>query len=299
MLPFSGESSLLITIPYSDNIEVEYKWLLVFDPENSQLPRPSENAKPLPAHLARKSRTTTEDPSNDCPKPDEPFCDPKGHHVWSEFHTAKIPPNPAQVQINLFKPKALWFYLGRTSTEAKAQYTGNLTVKTNDLAANFLESVKPVIPAVPPPQRRSYPASYPTGVNMHAANAARINAPIQQARLQLPQPPLKTQERPYNGKYAIKEPIPHEYKPRMGLHVDPQALRNQRVFQQTASVHPSLEYAANTPGYRVSSAQISPVAPMAPMMSAVQRRPSNPTNQGAGDNRRVSIVVTDHGSLFS
>jgi hypothetical protein len=106
---------------------------------------PSPNAKPLPSHLARKSKTTTQDPQNDNPKADEPFCDPKVP-VWSEFHTAKLSRNPNQVKIDLWKPKQLWYYLGKTSTEAKAQYTEDPRKRRNNLDANFLESVRPLIP---------------------------------------------------------------------------------------------------------------------------------------------------------
>ena len=270
-----------------DHVEVEYKWLLVFDPANSQLPRPSENAKPLPADLARKSRTTAEDPSNDCPKPDDPFCDPQCQHVWSEFHTAKVPPNLAQVKVELSKPKTLFHYLGKTSTEAKAQYTANLAVPINDLAANFLESVKPPITAAPPVPRRSYPASYPTGVNVHALNAARTNFSIQPPRPQITRVPSKGQERPYNGKYAIKDPLPYEYKPKSSNSVDSQALKKERKVQQMTSMQPMTPY-ANTQNYRAPPTQSSQTAPMVPIMSAVSRQPSVPTNPNVEEYRRVS-----------
>ena len=270
----------------SDKIEVEYKWLLIFDREMSQLPRPSENAKPLPAHLARKSRTSKDDPSNECPKPDEPFCDPNCKQVWSEFHTAKIPRNPAQVKIDFNKPNTLWFYLGKTSTEAKAQYTGNLSIQINDLTANFLESVKPFITTVPSVPRRSYPASYPTGINIHTLNSAPMKVPNQQYRLQANRQPPKPQPqaKPYNGKYKVENPVPYEYKPRTEYQVDPQALRNQRPLLQTSSMPPSSQYVTAQP-YRGPPSHISPIAPM---MSNAQRRTSIPGDQRVDDHRRVS-----------
>lgn len=266
---------------------MEYKWLLVFDPIHSQLPVPSEDAKPIPAHLARKSRTTAEDPSKNEPKADEPFGDPQSKFIWSEFNTCKPVKNPDQVKVDLSKPKQLWFYLGRTSTEAKAQYTGDLAVSRNNPEANFLESIKAATAAAAvSAQRRSYPASYPSGVNIHAFNAARAKAHVQQAA-KTQAKPAATKERPYNGKYAIIDPAPYVYKPKVSSNVDPLALRNQHTFQQS-SVH-SLPQFPNSSGFRAPPAQMSPVAPMAPMMSAgAQHAATKQASAPPKDFRRVS-----------
>ena len=261
---------------------MEYKWLLVFDPNNSQLPVPSDDAKPLPPHLARKSRTTAEDPSNISPKIDEPFGDPQSKFIWSEFNACKIVKNAAQVKVDLSKPKQLWFYLGRTSTEAKAQYTGDLTVLRNNPEANFLESVRAAsAPVAAPAPRRSYPATYPSGVNIHAVNAARAKVHVQQAKT--PAKTTNAKERPYHGKYAITDPTPYTYKPRVGCNIDPQSLQNQRTFQQS-SVH-SLPPIQNSSTYRAPPAQMSPVAPMVPMTSMASQ---SPLSQHFNDFRRVS-----------
>lgn len=146
---------------HSAYIEVEYKWVLVLDKASSQLQPPSENAKPLPAHLLHKN-CATEHPANEIPKPDDPFLDANGRLIWAEFHSAK-PQMPLPLKIDFSKEKRIWHYLGKTSTEAKAQYTADIAVQINDPAANFLDSVKPVVAAAPPPvPRQSYPASYPT-----------------------------------------------------------------------------------------------------------------------------------------
>lgn len=269
----------------SDKLEVEYKWLLVFDPIHSQLPVPSEDAKPIPAHLARKSRTTAEDPSKNEPKADEPFGDAQSKFIWSEFNTCKPVKNPDQVKVDLSKPKQLWFYLGRTSTEAKAQYTGDLAVKRNNLEANFLESVKAATAAAAvSAQRKSFPASYPSGVNIHAINAARAKAHVQQAA-KTQAKPTATKERPYNGKYAIIDPAPYIYKPKASSSVDPQALRNQHTFQQ--SVHPLPQF-RNHLGFRAPPAQMSSMAPMAPMMSTAPQ----PTTKQASSTLKDSSCVS-------
>ena len=278
---------------------MEYKWLLVFDPIHSQLPVPSEDAKPIPAHLARKSRTTAEDPSKNEPKADEPFGDAQSKFIWSEFNTCKSFKNPDQVKVDLSKPKQLWFYLGRTSTEAKAQYTGDIAVSRNNPEANFLESIKAATAAAAvSAQRRSYQASYPSGVNIHDINAARAKAHVQQAAktqaaktqaAKIQAKPAATKERPYNGKYAIIDPAPYVYKPKAIPNVDPQALRNQHTFQQS-SVH-SLPQFHNSSGFRAPPAQMSPVAPMAPMMSpasaAQQHSTTNQASAPPKDFRRV------------
>ena len=275
---------------------------MVFDRANSQLPRPSENAKPLPAHLARKSQTSAEDPKDDNPKADEPFCDPRGQHKWSEFHTTKIARNPAQVEIDILKLNTLWFYLGATSTEAKAQYTGDLADKKNNLAANFLESVRPASSAAPIIPRRSYPASYPTGINMHALNAARANVHVQQVQ---PQRLVEKShngknavpDKQYNGKYAIKDPLPPEYQSKAGCNVDSRSLGAQRAFQQAAqrqssmqSSMPSSMQSSGTQNFRSPQSQMSCHAPMVSMMSGAQRRPSLQKSAGVEQDRRVRMV---------
>ena len=249
----------------------------MFDPANSQLPVPSENAKPLPPELARKSRTTAEDPLDDKPRADQPFCDPQSRFIWSEFNTCHRIRNPAQVKVDFSKPKTVWFYLGKNSTEAKAQYTGDLAKPIHDPNANFLDTVRPAPPAISiPPQRRSFPASYPTGVNIHALNAARANAQYQQPKVQPKpqiQPQLKPQvprDRPYNGKYAITEPLPRP-RTNTGYSVDSQALYNQRAFTQNATAQSNQRY-QGTQGYGAPPAQMSPPAPMAPMMGSSQQR---------------------------
>lgn len=243
---------------------MEYKWVLFFDPVHSQLPVPSENAKPLPAHLARKSRTTAEHPSNNDPKADEPFGDPQSKFIWSEFNTCKAFKNPYQVKVEIAKPKQLWFYLGKTSTEARAHYTEDPAIKRNNPEANFLESVRAATTAFALSlQRRSYPISYPTGVNIHAANAARAKAHVQQAaQTQAKQPPVATKERPYTGKYAIPDPAPYIYKPRVAGIIDPQTLRNQLAFQQSL-VH-SLPQFPNPPSFRAPPAPMNTGPPPAP-----------------------------------
>lgn len=293
---------------YRDKIEVEYKWLLVFDPVNSQLPMPSENAKPLPAELARKSRTTAEDPANnDDPKPNDPFGDPDSNFRWEEFGSCKAFRNPAQVKIHIDKPNKLWYYIGKSSTEAKAHYTGDIAIQQNDLTANFLESVRiasvAAAAAKPPTPRVSYPASYPSSISHPNA----LNTPRPGASVQAAQPKALTtqqakstapKERPYHGKYAITDSIAAQYKPRPGVNVDAQALYNQRAFQNAASSQfPQHYHGHQSPGYRAPQASMGAAAPTAPTAPMMSRQPQAP--QDYSDRTKYSynynVRLFNHG----
>lgn len=209
------ESLLLEVMPKGDLVLVEWKWLLILDPLKSQRAIPSPDAKPMPAEMKRNTRTTAEAPPNaNDPKPNEPFCDANTIHKWSEFTSCKPFKNADQVKIEIDTPNKLWYYLGQTSTEAKAQYTHDPAIKTHNIKAVYLETpgvrVAPLA-AIAPPVRRSFPATFPTGsaINQNAINAARANS---QPSLYKP-PPLAAKDRPYHGKYAITDPMPYQYKP--------------------------------------------------------------------------------------
>lgn len=281
-----GEQSFLIEVlPKGETFEVEHKWLLVFDPVNSQLPMPSETAKPLPLELARKSRTTAEDPAiQEGPKPNELFCD-SALHRWEEFDTCKPFRNPSQVKIDLSKPKKLWYYLGKPSTEAKAQYTGDLAVRRNDPSANFLETVRlasvAAAAAAAPVQRRSIPASYPGTINQNAINAARAHSQPQHLNMSInaQTKPIDTTERPYHGKYAITDPIHpnYQYKPRNGYSMDPQSLHRQNSYTQMGSIQSPYQgpysQTQQHSNYRAPPAPMASVAPMGPTTSAPSKIP--------------------------
>lgn len=277
--------------------------MLVFDPINSHLPAPSANAKPLPKHLLEKSRDSTDNVSSETPKANDKFCDPKAVHVWSEFHTCRAIRNPTQTKTDLSKPKQLWFYLGKKSTETKAQFTGDLAKRENDPTANFLESVRPPPPVyVPPPpvQRKALPASYPYGINIHAANAAGISKQYQQRSPPKPQTSMK--ERPYNGKYAVNDPKPYQYKPKEIANPDVYASLNKLSPYHTASSQPQVSQPQvsqaqvsqpqamynNVPAYRAPPA---PMAPMAPMTPAASRPALQPYNKPV-DYRRVRSLTS-------
>jgi len=209
--PFGGmvvenrpsEMAVLVKVlPFGDEVEVEYKYLLVLDEKDSLRPRPSADAKPLPEHLTNSNSVNASNRIDGPPEMDEAFHDPNAGQKWAEFNTCSWAEsrNPYQAKIDLTKDKRLWYYLGKSSTEARAQYTEDLSKQRHNPDSNFLDTVKPAPrPVAAPPPRPSFPATYPTGANVHALNGAMANARRLQS-LQSSQVP----DRPY------------EYKPKMG-----------------------------------------------------------------------------------
>ena len=235
---------------------------------------PSENAKPLPAELARKSRTTAEDPANiDDPKPNDPFGDPDSNLRWEEFDSCKAIRNPAQVKIDIEKPRKLWYYIGKSSTEAKAHYTADVAIQQNDPMANFLESVRMASVAAAaakvPHQRVSYPASYPSGShNPNALSASRPSTDVHAPQIKAPTTQYSkvaaNKERPYHGKYAITDAVTAQYKHRTGVNVNAQAVYNQRAFHNIPL--PQQFHNHQSHSYPATQASMGPAAPTAPMM---------------------------------
>jgi hypothetical protein len=146
---------------HSDRVEVEWKYILRLHPDESQRPKPSANAKPLPEHLKESDASLDITNRTDgVPEMGDPFHDPNAEHKWAEWHTApEVTRKITKVDLN--KENHLWYYLGKPSTEARPQYTENPAIPRNNPKSNFLDTVKPPPPPVPAYHRGSYPASYP------------------------------------------------------------------------------------------------------------------------------------------
>ncbi len=89
----------------------------------------------------------------------DPFHDPNSEQKWAEWHTA---PEVTQrvAKVDLSKEERLWYYLGKTSTEARPQYTENPARPRNNPKSNFLDSVKPPPPPIPTFNRTGYTGGY-------------------------------------------------------------------------------------------------------------------------------------------
>jgi hypothetical protein len=173
----------------SDRVEVEWKYILKLHPDESQRPRPSANAKPLPEHLKESDASLDITNRTDgVPDMGDPFHDPHSEQKWAEWHTApEVTRSPAKIDFS--KENRLWYYLGKPSTEARPQYTENPARRRNNPKSNFLDTVKPPPPPVPAFAQRSYPASYPI---KPAPIAIPPRTPMQQQ--------MQPASRPYNYK---------------------------------------------------------------------------------------------------
>jgi hypothetical protein len=179
--------------------------VLAVDPADSQLPAPSATAQRMnPSILTAKTLRTTQTRQHDRPMKDDPFTDADGPYVWSEFNHTNIPNNPSQAKVDLSRPNVLWYYLGKTSTEAKAQYTEDPRRPRNNPESIFLESKKP---GYRPPTK--YPQVSGPGAPSNSSGAS--------------QPPA--------SQAAAKQ---YEYKPKnhAPYNVDSQSLLMQQRFLQ-------------------------------------------------------------------
>lgn len=145
----------------SARIEVEWKWLLLPDPEDFKLPKASANALPMPTSRKAKEEINAKRSADEPPRAGDIFVEgpsPGKDFVWSEFHTCEASEckNKAQTKIDFSKENQVWHYLGKTSTEAKAQYTEDPSKPQHNPKCNFLDS----IPKPPPPPRPQHQPSY-------------------------------------------------------------------------------------------------------------------------------------------
>ncbi|KAI9816336.1 MAG: hypothetical protein M1832_005093 [Thelocarpon impressellum] len=195
----SEQTIVVDTLLTGPRIEVEYRWVLALDPADSHLPVPSANAQPLSAHTAQRMRDTLSRPNPGRPSEGDPFGDPKSQHVWSEFHTTRMPRNREQAPVDMSKPDGLWYYLGKESTEARAQFSEDPRKRQHNPKSTFLNFVKPQISFGGPTQRRSYPATQAAGQTPRPLQAqashsgSQASRPLQaqtsHSRIQAPLPP--------------------------------------------------------------------------------------------------------------
>lgn len=203
----------------SDRVEVEYKWLLIADPADYRLQKPSAKAIPLPKSFKDKeSLNTSKRQVDDLPRAEDPFIQ---GCTWAEFKCEKISRNSAQVKVDFSKENQVWFYLGRNSTEAKAQFTEDPAKPRHNPKGHFLDTIPKPAPAA---SRQSFAASYPSKLTSNASSPAVSKAPI----------------RPYQPASAtsFRPDKPYVYKPRNSAemyNVDPKAYRDQQNFLQRST----------------------------------------------------------------
>ncbi|CEN62659.1 Putative DNA damage-responsive repressor GIS1/RPH1, jumonji superfamily [Aspergillus calidoustus] len=147
-------------LPRGDVIELPYRWMLVV--RRSNFAPLAAGIKPLPVHLARKPESRSHLESA-LPVAGNPFGDGRSPYQWAEFETVDStnhPAAPPNVQVNLDKGEQIWYYMGQSSTECRAQYTHNPSVPVHNPRSNFLDSVKSlgaVMARLPYPHHRLPP----------------------------------------------------------------------------------------------------------------------------------------------
>ncbi|KAE8408370.1 jumonji family transcription factor [Aspergillus pseudonomiae] len=196
-----AERTLLVKVlPRGDVIELPYRWMLVVRRSNFSPLAPG--TKPLPAHLARKPEGRKELESA-LPVVGNPFGDGRSPYQWAEFETVDTTNHrfaPPPVQVNLNKGDQVWYYLGQSSTECRAQYTHNPSVPVHNPRSNFLDSVKSLgavmarLPSYPHrhlPQYAAAPPHHlsPAGAAATATAAAAASRPSLLQRPTLAPPP--------------------------------------------------------------------------------------------------------------
>ncbi|KAL2155419.1 hypothetical protein VTH82DRAFT_161 [Thermothelomyces myriococcoides] len=142
------ETLLLDIIPKGDRVEVEWKWLLLPDPADFRLPKASPNAIPLPASRKEQKEINAKRAVDEAPRKDDEFAP---GFTWAEFNVGDAIKNPDQVKVDLNRENQVWHYLGKTSTEAKAQYTEDPSRSRHNPKSNFMDTIpKPPLPAQAP-----------------------------------------------------------------------------------------------------------------------------------------------------
>ncbi|WDK10544.1 JmjC domain-containing protein [Colletotrichum graminicola] len=134
----SSSSNELRLTQTSDRFEVEWKWLLLPDPSDFHLPKASPKAIPMPSSQKAKDQLNAKRPADEIPRKDAPFVE---GYTWAEFHPCVECANPNQAKVDLEKENQVWHYLGKTSTEAKAQYSEDPVKELHNPKSNFLDTI--------------------------------------------------------------------------------------------------------------------------------------------------------------
>ncbi|KUI58908.1 DNA damage-responsive transcriptional repressor RPH1 [Cytospora mali] len=185
------QTLLLDIIPNGSRVEVDWKWLLLPDPEDFHLPKASSNALPMPTSRKARADINAKRSADEPPRTGDMFVEGPAmgkDFTWSEFHTCEAAEckNNNQAKIDLSKDNQMWHYLGRTSTEAKAQYTEDPRKPQHNPKSNYLDS----IPKPPPPPRPQFQASY--GATHPAQARAHTTAKPEKPYVYKPRKPIDT-----------------------------------------------------------------------------------------------------------
>jgi len=214
----------MLTNDRSDRIDLEYKWLCILDPDDSQRQKPTSAAIAMPEGMNRKTLDIS-NRQDGVPDQGQSFQD-NPDYKWHDFYNMDMPPPgyvssrvqaPSKLIIKLDSPDTLYFYLGEPSTEAKCFFTDKAGTSEVAAKANFLDRVQP------PKQTYQYQAP------KMAIPPARV-AQFQRQHNFSAIADASTREKPKQYNYKPREPAqPHNYM------IDTQSLANQRNFLADSS----------------------------------------------------------------
>jgi hypothetical protein len=244
-----GSSGRMLTGD-SDRVEVEWKWLLLPDPADFRLPKASANAIPMPTCRKAQQAINAKRAVDEAPRKDDEF---GPGFVWAEFHAGDPGRNKGQAKIDFAKENQVWHYLGKTSTEAKAQYTEDPAKPWHNPKGNFLDTLPkppPPIRAPPPPRPAPLaPGAYPMSAAM-PGGLPGAPAPVKQAKPYVYKPrksSASTQHPPpqFTSHMFSISPSPqqapafqHYQPPQMQSRPPPQPVFQHHVFPQHPQHHP-------------------------------------------------------------
>ncbi|RYO91410.1 hypothetical protein DL763_005013 [Monosporascus cannonballus] len=255
-----------------DRVEVEWKWLLLPDPADLHLPKASPNAIPMPtSRKAKEHINATKRQTEELPRADSPFVD---GFTWAEFNSYKCT-NRDQAKVDFSKENQIWFYLGRKSTEARAQYTEDPGKPRHNPRSNFLDTIPRPFPA--PQPRKPYRATFAPHIPA-ASRPARAEKPYEYK----PKNPITPSfvHSSYTSQQFVPRPSPYtaqQFVPKPSQTTFPQALP-----QPTAQ--PSLFTAQQfIPRPTYASTTFTPQTPLAkpapanPEPAGLQAPPAQPS----------------------
>ncbi|KAM3510865.1 hypothetical protein MY11210_005468 [Beauveria gryllotalpidicola] len=165
------ETFLVGIVPSGERVEIEWKWLLIPDPSDYHLPKASPNALPLPASEKARNRLNAKRQDDDKPRKDDEFAE---GYTWAEFNLYDEVVNKNQVKVDFGKPDQMWHYLGKSSTEAKAQYTEDVAIQRHNPAGNFLDTIPKPPKPVAAPKYKQYRQGMPSGYMHQQYNGGYI-----------------------------------------------------------------------------------------------------------------------------
>ncbi|KAK4150297.1 hypothetical protein C8A00DRAFT_18144 [Chaetomidium leptoderma] len=241
---------------------VEWKWLLLPDLADLRLPKASANAIPMPTCRKAQKEINAKRAVDETPRKDDEFAP---GFTWAEFHGGDVVKNREQIKIDFTRDNQVWHYLGKTSTEAKAQYTEDLSRQWHNPKGNFLDTIPKPAPAarlpLPPRSRPLAPGTFPAYPSMAGMPPGTTAAKHDKPYVYKPRKPAAPPAGPHSAMFtshmfAVTTPSPspafQQFQPQHAApRPQPQPTFQHHVFSQ----HPQQHGQQQQPSLRVKQYQ--------------------------------------------